>query len=125
MTRPDATELLTTARCLLLEGLLPALPSELGYEARMIASALAMAAREIELGPQAAELEEGALAHVLEPHGLAGLTREDARALLSQFIREGVFDRPGPDRQRLLEALGAITRARLRISNPKVLDHDR
>lgn len=125
MTAPNATELLATARSLLLGELLPALPASFVYDCRMIASAIAIAAREIERGDRAAELECEALAQVLEPRGLAGLTRGDALALLAQFIRQGIFDQPGDEQARLLDALAVITRARLGISNPKVLDNAR
>lgn len=122
MSAPNATELLATARGLLLEKLLPALPAGLAYDCRMIASAMAIAAREIELGDSAADVEGEALAQILEPRGLAGLTRDDAMALLAQFIRQGIFDQRGGEQARLLDALVAITRARLGISNPKVLN---
>lgn len=125
MTTPNALELLTTARALLLEELLPALPASLTYECRMIASALAIAAREIKHANRVARIEGEALARVLEPSGLAGLTQEDASALLVQFIRQGVFDRSGTEQDRLLEALAAVTHARLTISNPKVLNDAR
>jgi hypothetical protein len=121
MTSPNAIELLGTARELLLKHLLPALPENLHYECRMVASTLAMAAREIERGSQAVQIEAGALADVLGLHGLAGFTAEDARALLGQFIRQGMFDPPGGGRDALLQGLAEITRARLSISNPKVL----
>ncbi|WP_271408030.1 DUF6285 domain-containing protein [Pseudomonas sp. Q1-7] len=125
MTAPNATELLATARGLLLEKLLPALPASLAYDCRMVASAMAIAAREIERGDRAADLECEALAQVLEPRGLAGITRDDGLALLAQFIREGVFDQPGGEQTRLLDALAVITRAQLGISNPKVLNDAR
>ena len=121
MTNSNAIELLGTARDLLLKQLLPALPETLHYECRMVASTLAMATREIERGSQALQIEAGALADVLGLHGLAGLTAEDARALLGQFIRQGMFDPPGRGRDALLQGLAEITRARLSISNPKVL----
>ncbi|MCY1278916.1 hypothetical protein D9M68_313600 [compost metagenome] len=125
MTSPNAIELLATARELLLQQLLPALPEALHYECRMVASTLAMAAREIERGAEAGRIEEGSLADVLGLHGLAGLTAEDARTLLAQFIRQGMFDPPGKGRDALLQGLAGITRARLSISNPKVLADER
>ncbi|OWT55646.1 DUF6285 domain-containing protein [Candidimonas nitroreducens] len=47
---PHGPELLDTARRSLLEEILPALPPEQGYTARMIAKAMAIAARELECG---------------------------------------------------------------------------
>lgn len=45
--RPSGSELLAQARLELLEELLPALPAELQLKARMVASAMAMAEREM------------------------------------------------------------------------------
>lgn len=45
LEEPDAADLLATARAALLEKLLPALPAHLHYEARMVANAMAIAAR--------------------------------------------------------------------------------
>ena len=125
MIGPNALELLATTRELLLGEMLPALPEQLHYECRMAASAMAMAAREIEHGARVLRIEADALEQVLNLHGLAGLTAEDARAMLCQFIRQGLFDQPGPSRDMLLHALGEITRARLSVSNPKVVGHGR
>ncbi|MNF33594.1 hypothetical protein D3C85_831140 [compost metagenome] len=125
MNGPDAIELLNTARDMLLKQLLPALPQALHYECRMVASAMAMAGREIERGARAGQVEDRALAEVLGLQGLAGLTAEDARALLGQFVRQGIFDQPGKGRDALLQALAEITRARLSISNPKVVNDER
>jgi len=91
---PDAHDLLQTARESLLQRLLPALPAELHYEARMLASALAIALRE------RAAAEENQL------------TREVALA-----IRCGEHDDGA-----LFPALLAHTRAKLRISNPRLLE---
>lgn len=95
---PDAHDLLLTARESLLQRLLPALPAHLHYEARMLASALAIALRE-----QAPSAEAGTL---------APLTREVALA-----IRRGEHDDGA-----LFPALLAHTRAKLRISNPRLLE---
>ncbi|ANI17486.1 hypothetical protein A9C11_27420 [Pseudomonas citronellolis] len=93
---PDAADLLQTARAALLEKLLPALPMELHYEARMLANALAIAARES-----------------AAPGPIDG---PDERALAAA-IRAGEHDR-GTARARLL----ALTRAKLAISNPRLLE---
>jgi hypothetical protein len=60
LERPDAANLLATAREVLLRSLLPALPPERHYEARMVANALAIAARAAGAAPAEADL--GALA---------------------------------------------------------------
>ncbi|MNZ60060.1 hypothetical protein D3C78_781200 [compost metagenome] len=124
MNQPDARDLLATARELLLKQLLPALPASLHYEARMIASAMAIAAREMEQAAACAQAEVEALARVLEVHGQAEPTLAEARAQVARNIRQGLYDERGPAQERLLEALLAITREQLRISNPKVVAHD-
>lgn len=124
MSQPDARDLLATARALLLDQLLPALPESLHYEARMIASAMAMALREMELAAACAQTEKDALARLPPLHGQAGLTLAQTRALVARHIRQGLYDEPGPARQHLLDALQVITRAQLRISNPKVVAND-
>ncbi|MFD2643645.1 DUF6285 domain-containing protein [Pseudomonas japonica] len=125
MNAPDARELLSTSRELLLDRLLAALPTDLHYEARMIASAMAIALREIDQGDDCAQLEARELSRLLATHGLAGLTASDARALLAQFIRQGLYDHPNEQQLALLLALDSITRSRLAVSNPKVLAHAR
>ena len=121
MNAPDARELLLTSRDLLLEQLLPALPSHLHYECRMIASAMATAVREIDQGACCRQIEDHELARLLAAHGLSGLSTSDARALLAQFVRQGLYDQQGFHQQALLVALNEITRARLAVSNPKVV----
>jgi hypothetical protein len=93
---PDATDLLHTARAALLEKLLPALPADLHYDARMIANALAIAARE-SAAPAPNQL----------------LNERD----LAVAIRAGEHDR-GTARASLL----ALTRAKLAVSNPRLLE---
>lgn len=125
MNSPNARELLVTARELLLGQLLAKLPTDLHYECRMVASAMAIAVREIEQGEHCKQAEEGELARLLATHNLAGLTASDGRALLTQFIRQGIYDQQGQEQQALLAALHGITRARLAVSNPKVVADDR
>ncbi|MNZ16747.1 hypothetical protein D3C78_337270 [compost metagenome] len=124
MSQSDARDLLATARELLLKQLLPALPESLHYETRMIASAMAMALREMELAPAIAQAEKETLVRLPYLDGTAGLTLEQTRALVARNIRQGLYDEPGPAQERLLDALRAITRGQLRISNPKVVAND-
>tara|TARA_Y100001951_G_scaffold94328_1_gene90699 strand:+ start:21193 stop:21558 length:366 start_codon:yes stop_codon:yes gene_type:complete len=121
MTAPNALELLLAARASLLDELLPALPADLHYSCRMIASALAIAVREIEQGEQVDHLESQLLDRVLAPEGLAGRPHDEALAHLARLVRQGAFDA----QEVLPEVLSTITRARLSISNPKVLRHER
>lgn len=95
---PDAHDLLLSARESLLQRLLPALPAELHYEARMLASALAIAARE------QVPVDDGDPARVL--------TRAAVLA-----IRCGEHDDGA-----LFPALLEHARAKLRVSNPRLLE---
>lgn len=124
MNQPDAQDLLLTARDAVLRQLLPALPAHLHYEARMVASAMLIASRELAQAAACADIERHAMAGLLALHGEAPATSEQARAVLARQIRQGAYDQAGEARSRLLAALRAINRAQLSISNPKVLAHD-
>ena len=91
--KPDATDLLHTARAVLLEKLLPALPEHAVLDARMVASAMAIAMRAL-----------AAAAMPAEP-GLAAA------------IRAGRHD----DDPALIARLRDTARARLAVSNPRAL----
>ncbi|MBY0335523.1 MAG: hypothetical protein K2X11_02865 [Acetobacteraceae bacterium] len=102
--RPEGPELLAAARRLLLDRLLPALPAHLHYEARMIANAMAIAARSAEV-PAAA---------------LRALAPDEA--LLCSAIRAGRFAPGKPRHEEARAALLALARARCAVSAPKALD---
>lgn len=125
MNGPAAKDLLVTARQLLLEKLLAALPTEQHYECRMIASAMAISTRELEHGAAAEHIEEDALVRLAISLGMVGLTSDNAGVQLKQFIRHGRFDLAGSAQESLRHELALITRARLSVSNPKVLRHAR
>lgn len=111
LERPDAPDLLATARQSLLNTLLPVLPAHLHYEARMAANALAIAGRAIAADTAAADA------------ALAALLPGDAQPLatLSRRIRAGEFA-PGTARHADARSLlVAMTRARCAVSNPKAL----
>jgi hypothetical protein len=106
--RPDGPDLLAAARETLLSRLLPALPAALQYEARMVANAMAIAARQ-------AEVPEAAFTALMpgEADGLAALVAA---------IRAGAFA-PGTGRHAECAAfLRAFAEARARVSNPRALD---
>ena len=94
---PDAIALLGVARESVLQTLLPALPPQLHYEARMLANALAIAERE--LAPAAGGRDISA-------------DRELALA-----IRQGQHD----DDPQVRQHLRAQVAAKLAVSNPRVL----
>ena len=93
LEKPDPKNLLETARALLLERLLPALPETARLEARMVASAMAIAARGISAADAAPEPE------------------------LAAAIRAGTLD----DDPGLLPRLRQRARERLAVSNPRAL----
>jgi hypothetical protein len=93
LEKPDPKNLLETARALLLERLLPALPESARLEARMVASAMAIAARGIGAADAAPEPE------------------------LAAAIRAGALD----DDPGLLPRLRQRARERLAVSNPRAL----
>ena len=123
--RPDARNLLQTARNVFIAEILPALPAASRYTALMIANAMAIAQREIAAGdaPLAAECERlGAL--LSEP--AAAPAGEALRGVLAGYnrrlageIRAGRFD--GKERAALLEHLRRTTGEKLAVSNPKML----
>jgi hypothetical protein len=109
---PDAADLLATARAAVLEKLLPALPAALHYEARMVANALAIAAR---AGAADTRAAEGALAALL-PGAAAPL------ASLAAGIRAGHYAPGTPGQTAARETLEALTRARCAVSAPRALE---
>lgn len=116
--RPNAAELLHVARKHLLDELLPAIPSHLRYQTLMVANAMAISAREYQLG---------ACNYAEEVKTLNGLLGEDnavpenARRSIASAIRAGQYDALDARRDGLAKALMRITLAQLSISNPKVM----
>jgi hypothetical protein len=126
--RPSGAELLAEARRVLLEELLDLLPPDRRYDARMIANAMAIAARELEAtdAPLRAALRElSALYGESAIPGPGGPGPEERFVELSRRlaadIRAGLFDAPDPRGQAVRDHLRAVTAARLRLSNPKAL----
>ena len=96
--RPDATDLLATARDVLLRELLPALPPERHYAARMVANAMAIAARAGAASPAEADL--------------AGLARQ---------IRAAPPPPGSAAYAELRDALRRVTRLRCAVSAPRAM----
>jgi len=94
----DATDLLQTARDVLLAEVVPHLPAGQKYQALMVANAMAIAARESEGDAPPPEPPE-----------------------LSGRIRAGEFDPGAPEHDAIAAWLLEATRARCAISNPKAL----
>ncbi|GHG89011.1 DUF6285 domain-containing protein [Comamonas sp. JC664] len=116
--RPDGAELLAVAREVLLEELLPLLPGDRAYSARMIANAMGIAERQLRNGDGPQERARKALSALLGREGaLPALMREFAVR-----IRQGQFD----DSAEARGLLWASTVQRVRESAPKALsDEDR
>lgn len=120
---PSALELLRIAREKLLEELLPRIPADAHYLARMAANAMAIAAREAERAHADTDPELERLMTLL-PHWKPASSGEAAvregTRLLAQEVRRGRFDTGGP-RKGLARHLQATTEERLAVSNPKAL----
>jgi hypothetical protein len=119
---PTGEELLTVARKLLREELLPLLPEERRYDALMVANAMAIAARQIAFGAAPDRREEQDLAHLLgETVAGDGEALGNLHRRLSAEIRRGAFD-PGTPRHTAVHAfLLEVTVQKLRESAPNTL----
>jgi hypothetical protein len=121
---PSGAELLQAAREALLEELLPLLPEEGRYAARMAANAMGIAAREL-AGDGGDAAEELARLEALLPEwkpsasGPVQAVRE-ATVELAAAIRAGHFDNE-PARAALADHLRNTTQERLAVSNPRIL----
>jgi uncharacterized protein DUF6285 len=124
----NAADLVETAREALLVEVLPALPPERRYVARMAANAMAIAAREHRHGPAAMRGEADRLAALLaligRPRGAPRAADADhlhvLRRDVAAAIRAGRFD--DAERARTLSAaLAQTAHDWLAISNPKAL----
>ena len=127
---PDGARLLNQARVLLTEALIEPLAAGQRYQARLVANAMAIAARELAAGRGPLMTQVADLAKLFGEVPNAGVedgpgeTLEEARERLtwrlSSEIRGGMRDRD-PLVHALLEA---SARARLRLSNPKALKEE-
>jgi hypothetical protein len=123
--RPDAPNLLETARRAFVADVLPALPAANRYTGLMIANAMAIAQRELAAGDAPLRGELDRLARLLRAH--AGEPPHDAlhgvltgyNRRLAEEIRAGRFD--GEGRAAMLAHLRRTTEEKLAVSNPKML----
>jgi Domain of unknown function (DUF6285) len=116
--RPTGAQLLEIAREMLLRELAPLLPPERRADVLMVASAMAIAARE---GGAGEAPERAAAAALHDIYGDDAGTGADGLRRLAADIRAGAFDAPGPRRSAVHALLWEITKQRLRESNPKLL----
>jgi hypothetical protein len=114
MSDPGATaDLLKVAQATLRETVLPQVGADARYEAAMVANALAIAARELELGPRAREAERQLLGRF---QGTPDAPLAELRARCRAELRAGTLESARePELRRLLHE---VVHARLAISNP-------
>jgi hypothetical protein len=139
---PTGSQLLVSARTVLLEELMPLLPPEHRFDAVLVANCLAIAAREAVAAPAPAQFIDAALRSLYGKCAPAPATRHDrvsvcdtaateatARCeggpdLWRRFaadLRVGAFaDSPGRDAQ-ARAVLWRLTIAKLRLANPRFL----
>jgi hypothetical protein len=111
---PDGAVLLAIARASLLEEVLPKVPPGQVYAVRMIANAMAIAAREL----AAEDAEKEARARILALYREAGMAEPegDIERALAADIRAGRFD---AHEAALGELLAWQVDARLKLANPR------
>ena len=116
-SRPEAGDLLATARQELLDTLLPEVSGALKYQVLMSANATKIAGREIEAG---VSTEQQALDGIRRLY--AELLPESADNANEQSLADDIRRRRlANDNAQLYELLMNITRSKLLISNPKYL----
>jgi hypothetical protein len=115
LEKPDAADLLATARQLLLEELLPHLPEGQKLAARMVANAMAISGRE------AAADQAAALAALRGLFPSETTTEQAQQAQLAAAIRAGAHDPGTAGHAAVAEALRLMTRLRVSVSNPRAL----
>ncbi|HEX7386365.1 MAG TPA: DUF6285 domain-containing protein [Castellaniella sp.] len=113
INQPDGAALLHEARRTLMEQLLPALPPNQAYTARMVARAMGIAARELQYKDHTA----AALSDFLDAYGFDDLPVNE-RSLCSLIRERKLTDESRPS---LVALLMLLTRSKLELSNPKYL----
>jgi aminoglycoside phosphotransferase (APT) family kinase protein len=123
---PDGPALLALARDVLLNDLMPLLPSERRLEALLVANCMAVAEREANTDvPECALLRELAMLHHPEdPSSPVSGTVGEGSEILRRFaceLRNGAFENSPSRDTRARAILWRMTIARLRLANPKFL----
>ena len=128
--QPDGAELLKTARTLLRDQLIPALPADQKYPALMIANAMAIAARQLDAGDEPLRQQWLTLRLLLDkPDRTVPVERETIEAELTAMnrtvaeqIRNGAADTDHDRRAAIYDYLRQMTRQRVTESNPGFFD---
>lgn len=126
--QPTGEALLETARGILRDELLPALPAEKRHAALMIANAMGIAIRQLQHGDAADRAELDALRRILSLPAADGEAQGpnlrplliDGNRRLAEWIRTGRAD-VGAPHQAVREHLFKVTRQKVAESNPKYL----
>jgi len=111
MDKPTLAEIVIAAREFLESKAMPELTGRTAFHARVAANALAIAEREITLGPQAADAEQARLELLLQSHG----TLEELNRILCERIAAGAMDLDTPG---LAQHLKLTTIDKVRIDQP-------
>lgn len=120
---PAGDELLSTARRVLLDRLLPVLPPDRLYETLMVANAMAIAGRELAATDQDVIDIDQSLSDFYRKAGLG--RQQDESDIVRDLALKIRHDDIPPDLIGSLRALLlSIAQRRLLISNPKYLDHE-
>jgi uncharacterized protein DUF6285 len=126
---PRGDQLLDTARAVLREALIPALPADRRHAALMVANAMSIAMRQLQAGDEPERLEATALQAMLGDVSAGSCVppASGARARLAalnrqlcECIRDGRADE-GPFHEAVRRHLLAAARGRVAESNPKYL----
>jgi hypothetical protein len=125
----ESARLLELARAVLAEEIGPALPQDTRYGARMVANAMAIAAREMIDGEVTARAERAALAELYEepptPPGRADAeSLDEALTRLNWWLVAEIRAGRRDGDARVHALLRQAARARLRLANPKALPDD-
>lgn len=129
-SEPASVTLLLAARTWLLDEVIPHMAPDKRYDALLIASAMAIVARELEAASSAREKQRQHdcerlrcfYPELVEQSKRHGADARDLGARLVQDIRAGRFDHPGPERETLRRWLRDTTVDNLRKSNPRYLE---
>ena len=128
-SQQESARLLKLARAALAEEIVPALPEDARYGARMVANAMAIAAREMIDGEDTARAERTALAELYEeppppPGRTDAETLDEALTRLNWWLVAEIRAGRRDGDARVHAILRQAARARLRLANPKALPDD-
>jgi hypothetical protein len=116
---PTGPALLALARDVLLNELMPLLPSTAQLEARLVANSMAIAEREAVFGAGSAQES----LHELEKfYGAGGEGEHSLKRRFARDLRTGAFEEGCPRERDAREILWRLTIAKLRSANPRFLN---